>query len=862
MIMLEAHLAAGRLHAAEAEAEGIAGLSGPQSVAPANARGAIALAQGGADAAQEAFREALALRPDNVPALIGLAEALTLAGDMPAADGVLRDALQICTAEARPGLLRRLAALQPEDAQHVAAQLTEALQALADRLRVELQEARAAPRRSTVRRTAAAAAAEHAAPPDSPPAGAALLAHTRGGADELPPEHLAQALFQHFGHTSFRSGQAAVLRTVLSEGKDTLALMPTGAGKSLCFQLPSVLLPGTVVVISPLIALMADQIAGLADVQALAGRATVINSTLSAEELESRLQEVAAGVYSLVYAAPERLRQAPMQRALQRAGVSLLVIDEAHCLCLWGHAFRPDYLAIGELAEALGSPRILAVTATATPTMQAEIAQTLDRRLTVVNTGVLRDNLFLEVRALASESEKRNALLDFVRAVRGPGIVYAGSRERCEKLSVMLRKFGQQAAYYHAGLPAAEREAVQQDFMAGRVRVLVATIAFGMGVNKRDIRFIVHFQPSRSLEAYTQEVGRAGRDGQPAHCLLLAIPADKGTLTRRAHEDRLDVPALRDLYARVRHAMREMQGAPIDLAALCAPEDDRRQAEVAVRVGLSVLERAGFIHRGLDTPREMSLLLKSEPQDARLRVLAAAFGLQPWRQQTLRTIDIATTLQVAPDLVEGLLADLRDQGVLDLAVARRGLVLRLVDPPPAEGAERLAAILSAIDQAAESRARALVRYIESAKCRNAVIARHFGLPTDTTCDRCDNCQPGGRRTREQEIRKPSPARLPTMPPRLAILQLVDELPFAAGRRGLSRILAGASSSPIGPDRCRLHGALAGMSQAAIAAQVDALLEAGLLQALDIDVDSDRGQRLRLTERGRHELEAARETSPV
>lgn len=854
MIMLEAHLAACDLEAAAEAARGIADIADPRSAAPAIARGRVALGREQPHEAATAFHEALAMRPDSIPALEGLANALARAGDTAAAAVALRDAVRICGADARPALLRRLAELVPDEQESLAAERTAALDALANRLRAELEAVRAAPRRSSRSHVAAAAPHSTSGRKVATHAGAELLAYAPVDADEVPPDELARTLFEHFGHAAFRPGQAAVLRSVLTDGKDTLAIMPTGAGKSLCFQLPALVLSSIVLVVSPLVALMADQIAGLAEVPALSDRATLINSTLAADQLEQRLLGVAAGAYSLVYVAPERLRHATMLRALKAAGVSLLVIDEAHCLSLWGHAFRPDYLAIGRVAETLGQPRLLAVTATATPAMQAEIAHTLNRRLAVVNTGVLRENLFLEVRVVANDRDKRTCLIDFVRGARGAGIVYANSRDRCEQLAETLRRRGERAAYYHAGLPSAEREAIQSDFMSGRVRVLVATVAFGMGVNKRDIRFIVHYQPARSLEAYTQEVGRAGRDGQPAHCLLLATPADKGTLTRRAHEDQVDVAALRDLYRRVRRALHEAGRAPIDWASLAGAGADRSNAEVDVRVGLSVLERAGLIARGLDAPRDVTVLLARPPIEPEIVAVARALQLSTGRARTVDMTVLAGALELPPDEVERVLGEWQDRGALQFATGRRGLVLRIVEPPPPDGAERIGTILATISAGASDRAQALVRYIEATHCRNAVIARHFGVAAEATCGRCDNCAPDSRR-----VATPDPVRVTTRPrvtglsPREAILRLVAELPFAAGRRGLSRILAGAASSPIEPERCRLFGALAGRTQAHITEEIETLVEHGLLTTIAVrNVPC-----LALTEAGRAEVTSFR-----
>src|SRR5438105_2753939 len=245
---------------------------------------------------------------------------------------------------------------------------------------------------------------------------------------------------------------------------------------------------------------------------------------------------------------PERLRQRPFVHALARAGIGLVVIDEAHCLSMWGHDFRPDYLFIRAALSDLGSPQVLAMTATATPEMMHEVAAQLGRDLCAVNTGVLRDNLFLVTRRTANEDHKLRLVLPFVQQHHGAGIIYVASREGAERLEKQLRQAGVNARAYHAGMGPAEPHAVQYRFMSGHVRVMVATVAFGMGVDKDDVRFIVHYNPPRSLEAYSQESGRAGRDGKPAVCLLLHASADRANLKRWSTEEAVDLDGLRAVY--------------------------------------------------------------------------------------------------------------------------------------------------------------------------------------------------------------------------------------------------------------------------------------------------------------------------
>ncbi|MFM7583591.1 MAG: RecQ family ATP-dependent DNA helicase, partial [Caldilinea sp.] len=328
------------------------------------------------------------------------------------------------------------------------------------------------------------------------------------------------AVIRHFGHLLLREGQAEVIALAWLRSQSALMVMPTGGGRSLCYQLPALLLPRTTLVISPLIALMKDQVEGLP--RGIQGRAVLVNSSLDERELAQRLEAVARGEYKLVYAAPERLRQHSFLHALRRAGLDLFVVDEAHCVSLWGHDFRPDYLFIGAARLALGNPPALAVTATAPPQVRDEIAETLSDRSQkgaahppkVIVLDIFRHNLHLSSLQFYNDDQKLVALLDYVARSEGSGIVYVNSRSRAESVALALRRAGVSAEAYHAGL--ALRAPIQDRFMQNQTRVIVATVAFGMGIDKPDIRFIVHFHPSRSLDAYYHEVGRAGRDGLPS----------------------------------------------------------------------------------------------------------------------------------------------------------------------------------------------------------------------------------------------------------------------------------------------------------------------------------------------------------
>ena len=336
---------------------------------------------------------------------------------------------------------------------------------------------------------------------------------------------LDRALGTHFGLTAFRTGQREAVTAVL-EGRDLVAVMPTGAGKSLCFQLPALLLDGVSVVVSPLIALMKDQ------VDVLRGRgiaAAAIHSLMPPTERAEAERDLSAGRLRLLYVAPERLASPAFRRALIAAEPARLIVDEAHCISQWGHDFRPDYRRLGGLREELGVPAA-AFTATATPDVRADIATQLGLRdpLELV-TGFERPNLTLAVEHCRSRADKARALEALVREAGVPGIVYAATRKSVELWAEFLEEQGLRAGRYHAGLTEEERHRVQDRFLAGQLDVIAATNAFGMGVDKRDIRFVAHADLPGSVEAYYQEAGRAGRDGLPSRCTLFFAPADVRT---------------------------------------------------------------------------------------------------------------------------------------------------------------------------------------------------------------------------------------------------------------------------------------------------------------------------------------------
>jgi ATP-dependent DNA helicase RecQ len=337
---------------------------------------------------------------------------------------------------------------------------------------------------------------------------------------------LTRTLRNVFNLEGFRPGQQAVISSIMT-GRNTLAIMPTGAGKSLCYQLPALHLPGMTLVVSPLISLMKDQVDKLRE---LGVAVSQVNSALSAREETDALDGIAQGGPEFVLTTPERLSDPTFLDALRGKQIDVFVIDEAHCISHWGHDFRPSYLDLAHAIRQLGGPPVLALTATASRAVVEDIVQQLQLDdVAVINTGIYRENLHYGVTPVQDESEREQRLIDLIHQTEGAGIVYTATVKQTEHVATLLQSLGVSAARYHGRLRTVERHDTQERFMRDDLRIIVATNAFGMGIDKPDIRFVIHYAMPGSLDAYYQESGRAGRDGAPARCVLLYQRADQRT---------------------------------------------------------------------------------------------------------------------------------------------------------------------------------------------------------------------------------------------------------------------------------------------------------------------------------------------
>lgn len=556
---------------------------------------------------------------------------------------------------------------------------------------------------------------------------------------------LFAALLEHFGHDAFRPGQMETIRGVL-EGRPTLAVMPTGAGKSLCYQLPAVLLDGLTVVVSPLVALMKDQVDALRH-RGIA--AAFLNSSQGEPDRERVEQQLAQGRPKLLFVAPERFRSASFLRLLARVRPTLVAVDEAHCISEWGDTFRPDYALLGEALEKLAPPRLLALTATASPDVRTDIVRALRMRDAVVKVaGFDRPNLHLEVHSLATEAERQDSTVAAVLA-HSPAIVYTATRVQTETLSRHLAASGIKVRPYHAGLSAERRANTQDAFLSNRIQVVCATNAFGLGIDKPDVRLVLHAQLPRSLESWWQEAGRAGRNGDPAIAGLLFLQKDIFVRRRLISMSTPSIATLNRIVKALSKARRPLGRDELSVSTWGKP-----LAPWEASSALAFLEGAGVVVRRYG-PSQLSVRFSQDVTphgESNVARLARVVGS---RRGDVKIDDACRAL------------GLKSSSELDEVVgtlARAGKLRRLHSPSVvtyelANGATFDEALKRRVRVRAgreQERLRAVIGLAKDGSCRRKAVLAAFGEPPETSaCGACDVCS--GSRLAPVRSRRSKPA---------------------------------------------------------------------------------------------------------
>ncbi len=557
-------------------------------------------------------------------------------------------------------------------------------------------------------------------------------------------------LVRHFALTEFRPGQAEVIAAVLS-GRNAVVVMPTGAGKSLCYQLPAVMLPGITLVVSPLIALMKDQVEQLS---ARGISATFINSSLGDLERAARLDRIKSGGYKLVYVAPERFRSPAFLEALSQIKVDLFAIDEAHCISHWGHDFRPDYALLGQVRKRLRPPRTVALTATATPEVREDIVRSLlmkDPQVFVA--GFDRHNLFLEVVNVANDVQRKDACMRLVEE-GGSGIIYCATRRAADTMHRALTERGHPSTLYHAGMEEEARRKAQDEFMSRENAVAVATNAFGMGIDKPDIRFVAHANIPRAVEAYYQEIGRAGRDGGDARAVLLFNHSDVFTQERLIQTNHPTETVFADVWNALQNVDEFQQG-------LTSLAGQTAASEFEVAAALRVLEREGKISRsgrgeGRYQIRLQEKARQAKPHAAEAKALLAhlldRFPLGATAAAQLR--DIARGAGLSEAETHHALNLLEKSGALAVKRPFTGRSIRALERVPYRELGLDLRRLREQEQRSLLLLRRMTDYAYAKRCRRAFILRYFGESGGPSrCSACDNCA-------GQRLRASTPAKIP------------------------------------------------------------------------------------------------------
>ena len=619
---------------------------------------------------------------------------------------------------------------------------------------------------------------------------------------------LSLTLEQYFGHRAFRVGQERVVRALLA-GKSSLAIFPTGGGKSLCFQLPAILLEGVTLVISPLIALMKDQVESLKRKKIAAAR---LDSTLNSAEVGEVMAALLGGNLKLLYVAPERLVNEGFLKAMKRVKVSLLVIDEAHCISEWGHNFRPDYLRIATLAKKMKWKTVLALTATATPKVADDIAAAFKiTKGNRVQNSFRRANLSLHITPCPA-GDRLQVLIDkLTTSDRLPAIVYVTQQVTAEHVATHLARNNINVQAYHAGLPDEHRAEVQDAFMQGRTQVLVATIAFGMGIDKADIRAVYHYNLPKTLENYQQEIGRAGRDGNASHCEMLACQDDLTILRNFIYGDTPTRQALRQLLDHLLRQGREFEISPWELTR----STDIRP--MVLETVLTYLEMDGILESvgsrytqfqvAFNPDRERVLAGYPLKEQKFLRQLFSG-GKQGWKWVTLQMDEAAEVTGQKPEKIVLTLREMEVSGDLTLKASRSRNRYRLcadaTERDPEVVCAKIQELFAQRENLDTARLEQVMALATDHKCLTKHILNYFGETMREPCGNCTSCLEKKRKPRVIPV-SPIPV-LDTVALQTIRDVIAERHAALRAPRQLARFLCGISSPATQRDRLTKHDA--------------------------------------------------------